>query len=337
MYQAGKHFSDGVARLHINESPRVPPRGAIEAATAALEDAPRYPDPEGSSLRERIAEFHGVSVDSVVVGAGGDGLLDAAFRAFGRGAVALTRPTYGVLNDLAHQHASSVETVDWAARPAFKDHAVSLYCVVNPNSPTGTWLPPDELASLLPDDGPVVVIDEAYAPFVEQSMIPLLDDHPRWLVVRSFSKIYSLASLRIGYAVGAFDLVDRVRAFEGPYPVTGVALAAAEAALQDSQYLAEAVAQNREIRGRLSVFLAESGWDPGMSRGNFLFARPPRGDARTWHDALLSDGVAVRLFPHDDVERLRISVGRPQELERLMNAISSRGSGERTLPAPPST
>lgn len=325
-YETGRHFGerDGVARLHINESPWRPPRGAVEAGLAALTDARRYPDPDAAGLRRRIADLHEVGVEHVVVGAGGDGLLDAVFRAYARGTVGLTRPTYGVLQDLAALYSVDVATVPWGPGMDLGVPHAALTCVVNPNSPTGEWLPPDVLACLLPRDGRVVVVDEAYAPYTGASVVPLLEDSMPWLVVRSFSKVYSLASMRIGYAVGHPDVVARVRAVQGPYPVSGVALAAAEAALEDEGYLAEVVERNRRVGARLGDFLAAHGWDPGTSQGNFLYVRPPGGEAERWRTALLEKGVAVRLFPQDDPERLRISLGADEELERLMDAVASR-------------
>ena len=145
----------------------------------------------------------------------------------------------------------------------------------NPNSPTGSWVPPLAVERLLGQVDLVVVIDEAYCDFAPEFCVPLLAHHDNWLVVRTFAKSHALAGLRVGYALGHPDLIDDLSAVVESYPVDRLALAAAEAALADREHHRCIVAMVIEERERLATALRGAGWEVGVSQANFVLGRPP--------------------------------------------------------------
>lgn len=326
VYIPGEAVSAETLGLHTNELPFEPPPSVHDAIVEASGSIRRYPDPQALQLRVALAEYHHVNPENILVGAGGDGLLDALFRARVRSGdlVQLTDPTYIVLRQLCRVYGAEVRTVSWPAFPLLNTAAAALTFVVNPNSPTGLWTPPAQLASELPEVSGLLVIDEAYAPFTSQSMIPALVGHPNWVVVRSFSKAYALAGLRIGYMIAEPEVVENVAQSQLPYPTSSVALAAARAALQEEDHLERVIAHVTHERARLASAFTDYGWDPGASQGNFLWVRPPLGDAESWREWFLSQGVAVRWFPQIDRERLRVTISTRRNNEMVASLIAGR-------------
>lgn len=317
-YTPGEQAGADWLCLNTNEAPMPASPAVITAVADAARDVHRYPHPRGEPLRSAIAAHHGVSADHVLVGAGADGILTSCFRAFCEpgSIVAVDAPTYPVLHDLA-----SLFSVTASADPDDAPRAAVTFAV-NPGVPTGRWTEPAELAARLEDRAGVIVVDEVYAPFAPASVMPLLADRPNWLAVRSFSKAYSLAGLRVGYAVGAPELIADLALAQDPYPVSRMAIAGGVAALGDQERHDGLIAMVRQERDRLSEGLRAHGWDVTPSEGNFVFARPPEGDVDGWVDGLRSHRILVRRFPALDPERVRITVGNPEDNDRFLTAVS---------------
>ena len=324
-YLPGTALDEGMIGLHTNESPFEPSQRALDAIGEVLRGIRLYPDPSATSLRKALANHHGVGVENVLVGAGGDGVLDAIFRSqvHSGDVVALTDPTYIVLRQLCRIYGAEPVSAPWPQFSSMKSQGATLTCVVNPNSPSGEWVPPEQLEGLLPDADGLLVIDEAYAPFANDSMIPRLSAHPSWVVVRSFSKAYALAGLRIGYMIGAPDVVQEIALTQLPYPISSLALSAAEAALSDENHLARSVTHIRMERTRLSDSLASFGWDVGSSKGNFIWVKPPFGHAEVWRQRFWDNGVAVRMFPSIDRERLRIAISSAANSDAVIAIVAA--------------
>jgi histidinol-phosphate aminotransferase len=315
-------------KLNTNEAPLPPAPGVMAAVAAAVASLRRYPDPLGEPLRSAVAVHHGLRPEQVVLGNGADQVLDACFRAFAEpgDTVVLTRPSYSLLPLLARLAGARVETVPLGTEGALPEALAAIPGVMrvlcNPNSPTGTWVPPPKVAARLGSLRSVLVIDEAYCDFAPASCVPLLEAHRSWLVVRTFAKSHALAGLRVGYALGAPDLVADLAAVLESYPVDRLALAAAGAALSDLDHhhrIVEVVVAERE---RLAQALRGAGWEVGESRANFILARPPGGDAAGIAAELRGARILVRHFrdgDHDD--RLRITVGSPEENAALLRAL----------------
>ncbi|MHB8718461.1 MAG: pyridoxal phosphate-dependent aminotransferase [Candidatus Dormibacteria bacterium] len=327
-YVPGEQPPDGESwvKLNTNESPLPPSPSVAPAVAAAAAVLQRYPDPAGEPLRSALARHHGVDTRCVVLGNGADALLAGCLRAWcepGSTAV-LTVPTYSLLATLARLYSVDVVEVpvDEQGRPhtSFAGRAASLRVLVNPNAPTGTWLAPDQVEAACAEAPGVTVIDEAYADFAPASVIPLLHRHPSWVVVRTFSKSYSLAGLRVGYAVAAPDLIEDLVATGDSYALDRCAIAGAAAALADAGHHSAVVGRVLSERERLTTALTERGWDLTVSRANFVCGTPPGGAEATFA-RLRSRRILVRHFPAVGAGLLRITVGSPQENDAVVAAL----------------
>ncbi len=315
-------------KLNTNESPLPPSPDVAAAVMEAASGLRRYPDPFGEPLRSALARYHGVAPEQVLVVNGADQAIDCCFRAFCEpgDVVVYPSPTYSLFPVLARVFdvgPVEVPLDDGYALPAALGTAPGqLRFAVNPNSPTGVWMPPEQVEALLAGAPGVVVIDEAYCDFAPESCIPLLQRHDNFLVLRTFSKSHALAGLRVGYAVGPADLIEDLAAVKDSYPVDRCAIAGALAALEDERHhhaIVETVVAERE---RLTERLRRRGWDVPDSGANFVFARPPDGDARGVQERLRQRRILVRHFASLP-DRLRITVGGPEETGRLLDALGA--------------
>ena len=328
-YVPGEQPPDGGGwtKLNTNESPLPPSPRVAPAVMAAAAELNRYPSPVAEPLRSAIAAHHHVAPEQVLVGNGGDGIIDAAFRAFCEpgSTVPLTEPTYSLLPVVATLHGARTRAfpldADGALPPRFANEPGPLRFVVNPNTPTGTWLAPAQLADQLGEAPGVVVLDEAYCDFAPASFIPHLAAHPSWLVMRTFSKSYALAGLRVGYAVGDADLIADLRAVGESYPVDRCAIAGAMAALGDAAHHDMLVETVVGERARLTAALAARGWQLTESRANYVCGRPAGATADEVADRLRRNRVLVRRFGSGVDGLLRITVGAPAENDALLAAV----------------
>jgi histidinol-phosphate aminotransferase len=320
-------------KLNTNESP-LPPSPAVAAAVAAAAGSLRlYPDPQGEPLRSALARHHGVEPDQVVLGNGADQILEGCFRAFvdPGDTVVLSRPTYSLLAVLARLSGARTESValddGGELPPALAVTPGVMRVLCNPNSPTGSWAPPSEVERCLGDEtGSVVVIDEAYCDFAPLSCIPLLPAHESWLVVRTFAKSHALAGLRVGYALGGAGLIADLSAVLESYPVDRLALAGAAAALDDAVHHRRIVEMVISERERVRGALRGAGWEVPESHANFVLGRPPGGDAAGVAAELRDQQILVRHFPDGDLaDRLRITVGTPEQNDALLAALAIEG------------
>lgn len=319
-------------KLNTNESPFPPSPRVAEVLAAAATELRRYPHPFAEPLRSALAARHGVAPEQVLLANGADQVLDCCFRAFARpgDTVVVTDPTYSLFPVLASVFSLTLETValgeDGVPPSRFAQAESPLRLLVNPNSPTGTWLPPAEVERALDGAGGAVVIDEAYCDFAPESCVPALVHHPGWIVVRTFSKAHALAGLRVGYAVAAPDVIADLAAVKDSYPVDRLAIAAACAALDDEGHHRRIVETVRSERDRLTRTLRDAGWSVGDSQANYVLARPPHGEAAAVADELRQARILVRHFAGGAyADRLRITVGAPDENDRLLRALGLTG------------
>lgn len=313
-------------KLNTNESPLPPSPDVARAMAEAAAGLRRYPDPFGEPLRSALARYHGVDTEQVLVVNGADQAIDCCFRAFCEpgDVVVYPAPSYSLFPVLARVFGvGPVEVAldeDFAMPAGLGTAPGGLRFVVNPNSPTGVWLPPDAVEELVGGAPGVVVIDEAYCDFAPASCIPLLSRHDNWLVLRTFSKAHALAGLRVGYAVGSPELIADLAAVKDSYPIDRCAVAGALAALQDERHhraIVDTVCSERE---RVTARLRTAGWHVPQSHANFVFARPNNGDAESCLQQLRASKILVRHFSTQR-DRLRISIGAPVENDRLLAAL----------------
>jgi len=321
--------TEGWLKLNTNESPLPPSTRVADAVRDAAADLRLYPSPTGEPLRSALARHHGVDAEQIFVANGGDQVLDCCYRAFAEpgSAVVHAVPSYSlfpVLSQLFGVRDVGVRLEDdGSLPPSFATEPAPLRFVVNPNSPTGSWIAPANLELQLEGAGGVVVIDEAYCDFAPESCIPLLQRHDGWIVLRTFSKGYALAGLRVGYAVAAGDVVRDLLAVKDSYPVDRCAIAGALAALEDDAHYRLIVNTVITQRTRLTESLRAMGWEVAPSRANFILASPPQPQsAAAIAAALREERIVVRHFTQRDIaNRLRISVGDASATERLLAAI----------------
>jgi histidinol-phosphate aminotransferase len=324
-------------KLASNENPLGPSPKAMEAARRALGEANWYPDGGSKKLREVLAERFGVRAQEVFVGLGSSEVIDLASRALLRaGAEGITSEGSFALFSIAIRASGGTLiqtpmrdfTFDLEAIAQAVTPKTRVIYIANPNNPTGTAFGAAEFSEFLkkvPGDV-LVVLDEAYTEYAERRDLPnaaeLFRQYNNLLTLRTFSKVYGLAGLRIGYGIGHPTLVAEMNKLRTPFNVTSVGQAAALAALGDADHVRRSVDTNRVQRKRLFEELTAMGIKAIPSETNFLFLEIGP-DAKSMCDELLGAGVIVRPlawmgFP----EAMRISVGAAEENAQLLAAMS---------------
>ncbi|GAA0547222.1 histidinol-phosphate transaminase [Actinomadura welshii] len=313
-----------LVKLSQNESPYGPLPSVEKALAAGLRGINRYPDNHAVPLVEALAGRLRVPDESVVVGAGAVGVIQMLLQAVAEPGAEImyawrSFEAYPLLVSLAGMANVQVplreERHDLAAMADAVTERTRLVFVCNPNNPTGTVVSQAELTAFL-DRVPstcLVVLDEAYQEYVRDPEaadgLALWRDHPNLVAVRTFSKAYGLAGLRVGYLVGHPAVAEAVRKHTVPYSVNGVAQAAALASLAAEDELLERVETTVKERARVAGALLEQGWDVPGSEGNFVWLRLGERTA-DFADACASEGVCLRPFAGTGV---RVSIGCPEE------------------------
>jgi histidinol-phosphate aminotransferase len=318
-----------LVKLNTNENPYPPAPGVLAAVAAAASDDLRlYPDPAATALREAAARAYGVAPEQVLAGNGSDDLLTMLVRAAvgPDDVVVFPEPTYSLYDTLVTIQEGRSLTIpfppDFSLPPALAAAEGRLTLVCNPNSPSGTFTPVAAIEELVAGRDGVVVVDEAYVDFAPASALPLLARHPNLVVLRTLSKSFSLAGMRVGLAFGDAELLAQVAKVKDSYNVSRVAIAAGAAALADMAWMERNVARIVATRARLAAGLATRGWEVLPSAANFVFARRPGEDQGPAQARLRERGVLVRHFATPRLaDGLRITVGTDEEIDRLFAAL----------------
>lgn len=334
-------------KLASNENPLGPSPRALAAIQGALGRLHTYPDGNGFALKEALAARHGVSPSQITLGNGSNEILELVARTWlapGRNAV-YSRYAFAVY-PLVVQAVSAEGRVaealpadsaqpyghDLDAMAALVDEDTRVVFVANPNNPTGTWLTAEALERFLrrvPAET-LVVVDEAYAEYVEDPEYPdatqWVDRFPNLVVTRTFSKIFGLAGLRLGYSVSSPAVADLLNRARQPFNVNSLAQVAglaALAALADLEHVAESVEVNRSGMSQVGLGLRERGLDFIPSVGNFLAIQVGQ-PAGAIYDRLLRQGVIVRPVANYGLPtHLRVTIGTAAENERFLQALDS--------------
>lgn len=336
-------------KLASNENPLGPPPASLRAIGAALGDLALYPDGAAFELKAALAKHLAVDPAQITVGNGSNELLSLVAETF------LTPATAAVYSQFAFLvYALSVQATGATARVALAnpaDHAqplghdlaamkrlvgpaTRLVFIANPNNPTGTWLGAAELRAFIGSLPPhvLVLLDEAYGEYVEGMDWPdtlrWLDEFPNLIVTRTFSKMYALAGLRVGYAVSHPELAGLLNRVRQPFNVNALAQVAARAALDDTGHVTRSRQLNAAGLIQLSAGLRALGWQAIPSAGNFVLV-DTGGPALPWYEKLLRAGVIVRPVANYGLpNHLRITVGLPEQNERLLSALRSLMAGK---------
>ncbi len=318
-----------VVKLNTNENPYAPSPQVMQAlAELEPEQLRRYPDPLGQRFREAAAELHGVGPDWIMCCNGGDDLLSIAVRAIcdALRPLAYPVPTYTLYPVLARLH--ECPAIEIPFDPEFNLPAklaqigAALTIVCNPNAPSTTLVPSEELASLAYELKGILLIDEAYVDFADWHCIPLVRDHDNVIILRSLSKGYSLAGLRFGYAIAQPPLIRELLKVKDSYNVDAVAIALATAAIRDQDTFKDHVARIKRDRTDLTLQLKALGFEVRDSQTNFLLAACPGGRAAQIHEQLAQRNIYIRYFNRPGLtDKCRITVGTPEQNKRLIEAL----------------
>ena len=314
--------------------------GAPPSVAAVLAGLPaaaitRYPSVYATELKQAIAERLGVAPENVTTGAGSDDVIDSALRAFcepGDGA-AYPVPTFGVVKSFVAMNAGVPLEVPLCADfsldvdALLAVNAAAIY-LCSPNNPTGNAFARAALERVMQEARGVVLIDEAYADFADDNVLASAVASERAIVLRTLSKAYGLAGLRIGVAVGPARLIKEVEKSRGPYKVSALAEAAAVTVLRnDSAWVGRAIAEVRQNRDTLAEALHRRGFRVWPSAANFLLveAPPELGGSAGVTDGLRRLGVQVRPFPGVPIagDAIRVSIGPWSMLERFLEALDN--------------
>src|SRR5262245_1447231 len=335
-YTPGEQISD-LVKLNTNEG-AFPPSPRVMAALAAIADESLrlYPDPVSARLRATAAGRFGVSADQILAGNGSDDCLTILYRGFldAGDRIACPWPTYGLYDTLASLQGAELVRVPfrqsgrrWELPPDLGRQRAKMIILANPNNPSGTLVPVEDLRRLCDaTPGAIVVVDEAYVDFalgagIDASMLPYLAQHPNLVVLRTMSKSYSLAGARLGLLFAAAPVVAELVKVKDSYNVNVVTQAIGVAALEDRSYHEECVRRTLDQRGRIERELEALGWSWPESSANFLLCEI--GDrAEQVYTALKEEGLLVRWWSAPELRtKIRISVGNSEENDHLIAAL----------------
>jgi histidinol-phosphate aminotransferase len=323
-----------VVKLNTNENPYPPSPEVARAIEEELASGGArlrlYSDPSARLLREAASERTGVPFDRIMAGNGSDELLALLFRAAVApgDAVAYPYPTYVLYETLAEAAGARMETPhfnrDFSLPRELFGSSAKLVFIASPNSPSGNSHSVevlDELAASLKSG--LLVVDEAYADFADDNALSLLAKRTNVVVLRTFSKSYSLAGMRIGLLFASEEIVRGIGKVKDSYNLDRLAIAAGAAALHDEAWMRRNVARIRATRARLVAGLAARGLDVLPSSANFVFARFPSTDgARDAYRSLRDKGILVRYFDRPLLDDgLRITVGTDEEIDELLRQL----------------
>ena len=335
-YTPGEQPTDqSYIKLNTNESPFSPSPQVLRRLTEAeIRRLNLYPDPKGGGLRRALAANFGVSEDQIFLANGSDEVLSFSFMAFGDATHGFAFPDitydfykvyaalYGVpYREIPLRDDFSLPVEELAAAP---EHIV----FANPNAPTGMAVSVNAIEKMLaanPDR--LVIVDEAYVDFGGQSVLPLLPKHDNLLISRTYSKSYSMAGSRLGFALGSPELIadlKRIQYSTNPYNVDRLTLIAGTAAMEDQAYLRDCVTAVAATRERTAKALEALGFEVLPSCTNFLLARHPAVPGGELYETLKARGILVRHFKKPRIDPfIRVSIGTDAQMDTFLSAVKT--------------
>lgn len=332
-------------KLASNENPLGPSPRVVEAVAQAAKGLNFYPDGAAFALRNALAEHHDVALNEIVLGNGSNELIDLACRTFPNARegdhCVFGKPSFVcywlgcTAAGVAFTEVPLRENLHWDldAMAAAVTERTKLLFLANPNNPTGAYVGKAALERFLRElpERVVVVMDEAYYGLPDAddyvSGLDLRHTRERLLTFRTFSKTHGIAGLRVGYAVGPAPLVDALNRMRAPFNVNLLGQVGALAALKDEAHVERYIAMNRTERGRVGRALRELGLGVAPSQANFVLVDFERPGAEVY-DALLRDGVIVRPMPAPIETSLRITIGTPEQNDRMLAAVAKLRRGD---------
>lgn len=330
-YIPGEQPKDGIyIKLNTNENPYPPSPKVLQAMRETVNENLRlYPDPIATAARLKIAEILGTKPDRVMAGNGSDDLLSIIIRSFANPGdkVIFPYPSYMLYKTLAELQDATACTIDFTEDYSLpKDFIVrdaKVTFIANPNSPSGTMISPDEMSKIASQIDGVLVIDEAYVDFSEDNCLSLVERHDNVIILRTLSKSYSLAGIRLGFCIAQEPLIQGMMKVKDSYNVDRLSIAAAVAALDDQKNMRTNVAKIIETRQYLTEALQDIGFSLYPSRANFILIECMEGiSAHKLYQALKSRKILVRYFNLRRLDNcLRITIGTKEEIDFLLKHL----------------
>ncbi|HEV2897457.1 MAG TPA: histidinol-phosphate transaminase [Pseudaminobacter sp.] len=320
-------------KLNTNENPLPLPTIIMQSAIAALERQYLYPEDDNVSLREAASNAYGISKDQVIAGNGSSELLGLIYRAFlapGDG-VAMMSPGFSFNRKLAILHGAQFLEIGWSEAHSLpiekllfgpaKDAKFIL--LANPNNPTGTFVPVADIERLVAQSDRLIVLDEAYVDFAPDNGLGLINRYSNLLVLRTFSKSYAAAGIRVGFGFGHPEIIGRLRNIQNVFNMNVIAHAVGISVLAHRDAYAENHRHIKHERERVTVALSQLGFSVMPSHANFLLARVPAGqDGSWWQAALESQKILVASFPDKGLENyIRVSIGTKEQMDAFLGAV----------------
>ncbi|MBO4389543.1 MAG: histidinol-phosphate transaminase [Lachnospiraceae bacterium] len=333
-YVPGEQPKEKVIKLNTNENP-YPPAPEVQKIKEAMDCGTlrMYPDPNGTTIRTALAEYHGVTPDQVFAGVGSDDVLATAFLTFFAGGEPILFPDitysfYDVWADLFR--------IPYKTCPVGNDFRINLddykepnggVIIANPNAPTTIYEPVEWIEELVRNNSEsVVIVDEAYIDFAPESALPLLKKYENLVIVRTYSKSRSMAGARLGYAIASKELIDAmyaVRNSYNSYTLTTLVEDMGAASLKDEAYFKETVGKVVATRERAKEKFRELGFICPDSQANFLFVSHPTVSAKKIFEELRERKIFVRFFNKPRInEYLRVTIGTDEEMDTLFKNLA---------------
>ena len=335
-------ISDSI-KLASNENPLGPSRLALDAIEKNVSSINYYPDGGGYALSDKLAQKHQVDASNITLGNGSNDILELVTRAFltpqhsavfsehSFAVYPIVVQAVGAKANVAKAYPEDHESMPLGHDPdavlAQIDDTTRIVFIANPNNPTGTWLTPETLENLFNKiaQDVIIVLDLAYTEYMDEHIKPpikqWLQKFPNLVVTQTFSKVYALAGLRIGYSISNPEIADILNRVRQPFNTNLLAQAAAIASLDDSEHVAKSVLMNNTGKTYLQNAFAEMNIDYLPTMGNFISVNV-RQDGLTLYQKLLEQGVIVRPVANYDMpEYLRITIGTQQQSERFIETL----------------
>jgi histidinol-phosphate aminotransferase len=326
----------GSIKLASNENPIGPSPKAVEAILKNVSKLNRYPDGSSYYLKEKISGAFNLPMERIITGNGSNELIELIIRTFLSTADEVIQPfpTFLVYEKVVNGAGGSLVTIplknfkiDTGGISGAVNPDTKIIFINNPNNPTGSAILKGEMISFLKTIPPdiIVVLDEAYIEFASDENVAngreLLDEHPRLIVLRTFSKLYGLAGLRIGYGFSSDEIIDYMNRIRQPFNSNMMAQAAAVAALDDSEFVESTLKLIREGLKYLFKNLEEMGLEYLPTQTNFFLIKVPSG-GKNIYELMLREGVIVRAMDSYGLkDYIRINVGLPEENERFIKSL----------------
>lgn len=338
-YTPGEQPKPGtpVIKLNTNENPYPPSPQAIDVLrTLDSEWLRRYPDPYANDFRDAVSEVLAVPREWIIVSNGSDDLLNIIVRACADcdHPVVYPTPTY-----VLYQTLSAIQPAQCIEIPYDQDFNFplqdliaangALTLIASPNSPSGHVVELSALRQLATHLSGVVVIDEAYVDFADSSALPLVEEFDNVIVIRTLSKGYGLAGLRLGFGIAHPALLKGLFKVKDSYNIDAISCLVGTAAMRDQAYKIACAQQVKAARSQLAIELQRLGFQVWDSQANFLLTRPPEGEAEAIYLALKAQGILVRYFRQPRLEdKLRITVGTEAQNAKLIAALAAFMGGK---------